>query len=187
MNDEAAFAALIKTRDALERIGVPYCLDGGTLIGMARDGAFVPDDKDIDITVFEQGRRMSDIATAFIRARFQHVRHRNLGPPLGTTKVYARAARGVMIDVVNKVERDGMAAWTIVGTRNHVKTVPSVYYESFDSITVRGEAFSVPAHYLEYLAFRWGADWRVPLTGRAYNRMRHDRAYEVARNAGGDA
>lgn len=182
MHPEAAFAALVKARDILNELAIPYCLDGGTLIGFARNGEFIPDDKDIDITLLEQRDRMSDVAQALTRARFQNARVKNLGAPLSTLKVTARAGGSVALDIVNKTDKGGMAAWTIHGNKARVKTVPIAFYETLGSITIKGETFSVPADTTGYLAFRWGADWRAPLTGRAYNRFRSDRAYTEARN-----
>jgi lipopolysaccharide cholinephosphotransferase len=179
--ETAWLEALRRCGEALDSIGVPYSLDGGTILGLARDGTFIQHDKDLDLTLFEQQARFRDIEAALKSAGFKSTTVRNLAGPVGTHKIVP-SLRSVRIDIVNKRDRDGMAAWVIYGSRVRLKTVPASFYEDLGTLKVGEYAFSVPRELEAYLVCRWGRTWRTPILGPNYKRYSMDLAYPSARN-----
>lgn len=174
-------AALHKCTSVMNDLGIPYALDGGTIIGFARDGTFVRYDKDLDITLLEQQKRLPELARGLKEAGFRNAIVRAVNDSTGTQKLVPRA-RDARIDIVNKRERDGMAYWCIYGSRTRVKSVPASFYENLGTIVVDGISFSVPQELEAYLVTRWGRSWRTPVMGPNYKRYSMDRAYPSARN-----
>ncbi len=53
MNEEAAIKTLLEVKAVLDKHGVEYWIDSGTLLGAVRDGKFIPWDNDIDLGSWE--------------------------------------------------------------------------------------------------------------------------------------
>ena len=53
MDEKVAVEALRQVKEILDKHGVEYWLDCGTLLGAVRDGKFIPWDGDIDLGTLE--------------------------------------------------------------------------------------------------------------------------------------
>ncbi|RLF45878.1 MAG: hypothetical protein DRN09_01115, partial [Thermoplasmata archaeon] len=53
MDEKVAVEALRQVKEILDKYGVEYWLDSGTLLGAVRDGKFIPWDGDIDLGSLE--------------------------------------------------------------------------------------------------------------------------------------
>jgi phosphorylcholine metabolism protein LicD len=178
MRDKAlAWKALLSITGVLKQLKVPYCLDGGTLLGFYREGWFFPHDKDVDLTLLDQHARLPEIKRLARKAGFKVWRHQTVGES-GCAKLQL-PRHGVMVDIVSKHERDGLAYWALIQAPEHVKSMPARYYRDLATILVRGHEFSIPADTESYLAERFGDDWRTPRP--EWNRYEHDRAYPSVR------
>jgi len=49
------FDKLVYITNLLEKYNIEYWIDSGTLLGIMRDGKLLPNDKDIDISIWEEG------------------------------------------------------------------------------------------------------------------------------------
>lgn len=183
---EACFSALTEAVRCLNELGIPYCLDGGTLLGFVRDGWFIPKDYDADITTLEQHRQYPRLALLLRRSGFTFTTGRGVryhGPPALTHKLIAYRD-GAKVDIVNKRDCGGMSVWTLNHNRRVMKSMPTGFYENLGSITIRGVEFSVPQETTAYLVARFGREWRTPILVGEWRKYSMDRAYVRVRNGG---
>lgn len=178
---EDAFRGLVDTTGILDRLRIPYVLDGGTLLGFIRDGWFFPHDYDIDLTVIEQHARLPEVRAAASPLGFRSREVVDLGPPEYSHKLFLHRG-SAKIDIISKVEQHGMALWTLMHNRTTVKSAPAAFYQHRRIITVRGHPFSVPRDAEAYLSWRFPG-WETPKPASAWDKYRDDMAYVAARNA----
>ncbi len=163
--------------------GLPYWLEGGTLLGVIREQRLLPWDTDIDLSI-----RAEDITllTACLpalrrqglRLRLKHVeQHEPPFPPGAPRLLKIRSRRlyffrgDALIDVFIKYRHGDDYHW-LIGTRTH-KSAPARFYDELGSVTFNGRRYSIPRDVEDYLAFRYG-DWRTPVT--EWNTFRDDLA-----------
>jgi len=181
MSKENAWIALKRITRILRMARVPYCLDGGVLLGFVREGWFLDHDDDVDITLLEQHDHLKRIKQLAYDRGFRKWDGRTPEltkwvPPKrtdGSKKLQFRY-EDVLVDIVSKRLRDGMAVWSLY-TDTTWKAVPAEYYQKLGRITIRGVTFSVPKDTEGYLTTRFGADWRTPKVD--YVKARDDKAY----------
>lgn len=177
---EEAFDGLTVVSGVLDRLSVPWCLDGGTLLGFVRDGWFFPHDYDIDITLLDQSHRLREVHDASRALGFSSRGLANLGPPEYSWKLFLQRG-SAKIDIVSKVERDGMALWTLMHNRVTVKSAPAAFYKQLRPLSIRGVTLSVPREAEAYLSWRFPG-WETPKGPSAWVKYRDDMAYVAARN-----
>ena len=174
---EIAWAALTDIVNVLNRVGVPYTLDGGTLLGFYRDGFFFPHDKDVDLTLLNQHDRLPDVEREARALRYKVWRHQRVGNS-GCAKLQL-SRDGIMVDIVSKHERKGLAWWALIQAPDRLKSMPARYYRELGTLVVRDRVFSIPLDVEGHLAERFGEDWRTPRSN--WDRYQHDRAYPSVR------
>ncbi len=171
-NHEKAYALLIKATAMLDRAGVPYHLEGGTLLGLVRDGDLLPWDDDLDISVpsgfalkaygallplllkgwrIDKRKWKAVFKSLSVKGiRIIKVRDRSRGR--------FRSGR-VYLDVLVKKESEGFCYWQAKG---RLMKVSAKYYDGYDEIEVGTEKFKVPVDYRAYLTEKYG-DWSTPV------------------------
>lgn len=93
----------------LDQVGVKWWLDQGSLLGLVRDGKFIPWDHDIDIGVWEVSKSDKKRLVEALRERFDVCYLDELN---NTVKVFFFDAEAAVIwwyDLSFYLERDGMA------------------------------------------------------------------------------
>lgn len=139
--------------DRLGGLGIPHLLSGGTLLGAARSGDFIPWDWDVEVSV-----RTEDLAD-----RFDEV-------------VADLADAGFAFEEVDRapdnlklvMDRDGtrfeLQAYRLDGrlrTRRNYRTEERFFAEAA-TVVLRGRTYPCMGPIDEYLTGRYG-DWRTPL------------------------
>jgi lipopolysaccharide cholinephosphotransferase len=168
---EKGFKLLIKVVSILDSAGIPYHLEGGTLLGLVRDGQLLSWDDDMDISIpseyidkaawaltrlmisgWRVDRRRWKLFKeyGFEGTRIAKIRDRSRGL-LKTGRVY--------MDIISKVKQEGFCYWE---AKERLMRVDSKYYEGFDVISVNGYEFKTPKYYKDYLTEKYG-DWAVPV------------------------
>lgn len=203
----------------LERLGLSWWLDQGTLLGLVRDGALLPWDSDIDLGVWSSDiERTRPVLVREMRREYNvTVRDEKI-------KAEPRDSEGLSIDLqIYRIE--GEQAWTTLPVRRRrnfllrklrkplsrrldaikdrvnnrlahrrvpdedreapfdwlerldhrisvlrtwIKTEPVLlsvdarYYLEREWIDVQGRRLPVPGRTEEYLAMKYGEDWRIP-------------------------
>lgn len=103
-NHKTAVEALRLACGVLDAQNVDYTICDGTLLGMARNGDFIPGDNDIDLRI--SGTRLSDDATAALHSaglsKFREVHFLNSG-----LRNYGFFFKDVPIDIYSSIVSEG--------------------------------------------------------------------------------
>ncbi|MCA1757131.1 MAG: LicD family protein [Bacteroidales bacterium] len=165
--------------DFLNTQGIDYHLEGGTLLGLARDGELIEWDFDLDLSVDEgsaekflkkryllwlKGYRVTsrkskisygpisrgDIRMLKVKSIFSSV-----------AAILSRAARQNLLvaDIFVKFKNGEDAYWI---AKKRVMKVSAIHYSGYDTIMYRGVGYKVPLDYPGYLTSKYG-DWSVPV------------------------
>lgn len=165
--------------ELLDKHGIEYHLEGGTLLGLVRDKDLLPWDHDVDISLpyrslhsFIKLKRILLFKGYKLSVRKSH---EDFGPikkgdcsiikvkPLFHYLfdiVYPMAKENlIMLDVFMKISDEKFTYWQAKG---RVMRVENKHYESFDTIEALGRTFKAPNSYKDYLTEKYG-DWSVPV------------------------
>lgn len=166
-----AFANLLEVKEVLDRLGIMFWLDGGTLLGAIRDKDFCADDEnDIDLSVWATDKHLIPELIEGVTGQGFHLYHHWTGDPRapGMAQELAFTRDGLKIDVFFQEVKDDVA-WHLIYVRE-VGTpvvVPKRLLAEFAPIEFRGVTFQAPADYDGYLTYRYG-DWRTPIHRSEY-------------------
>ncbi|NQT62749.1 MAG: LicD family protein [Candidatus Marinimicrobia bacterium] len=162
--------------EILEDMGIHYWLDFGTLLGLIRENKLIDWDKDMDLSVrFESEEKMEQMISALGKhhpvktlppsvrpgiwklGRYRTVKtfHQKYGlirtePHLDFFTQY----RGLYENQSEPTYRS-----VIAGLNNEI---PASFVDELDSFQFEGHEYAIPNHAEDFLALRYGADWRTP-------------------------
>ena len=189
-NTQDALALLKVTVEALERHGVRYYLDFGTLIGAVREKGFIPWDDDVDISIAneEDYQNIPGILKE-IRAQYKYrtyvfsfkssrMKFTRRGEAVRTDDLFFtdknslqmaklrnnkfwRFGRGnTCLDIFFKYQYNGHKYWLAYGK---VNSVPTEFLNDQDLVKIKFYDLEcyIPMNYDEYLTYKYG-NWRVP-------------------------
>ena len=146
--------------NALEEAGIRYWLEGGSLLGAARNGDIIPWDYDIDIGIYKDDIKKSEIMTqAFLGHRISDQQQ----------FVWEKAVEGEFIRVhfslTNRVHVDIFPFYSRNGTmtkdswfENHKQDCefPEQFIKSMTKLRFIGWDAYVPKNYVQFLEFKFG-------------------------------
>lgn len=151
---------------------IRYWLEGGTLLGIRREGRLLPWDDDLDISMMVDQLEKLDMLLSDLKKRGFRVRIRkfekdsnyfkkgNIRMIKIRTKSFFGLKKGkVCLDVFIKYPIENKAYWEIAGK---TKYVPLKFYKSFREISFNNYDFSIPELTEDYLTYRYG-DWETPV------------------------
>ena len=175
---------LLPKVDALfKERGISYCLDGGTLLGVIREGRLLPWDDDLDF--FVPSESAAAIKKLRLRLLFMGCKLRiryakqAVGPiPKGAPRIFKivtiRRHKGhrVVIDLIVKYADDQNFHW-LVGKPPVHKKVPRKYYDTYETVDYMGREYPIPSDVENYLECRYG-NWRV--TQKEWDFKKDDKA-----------
>lgn len=146
---------MIKTKELLDEIEIPFWLDCGTLLWMYRDGK--PDETDTDLSIHEKDlyKLLSNLHKFLEKG---YVLHR-----VWTYKNYINEIsffyEGKKIDIFVTYFKDNwgihIANWPYEGL---ITKMPKEMYESHDKL---GE-WNIPSQVEKYLELYYTKDWKTP-------------------------
>jgi len=175
---EAAGKALIEFAKILDDMGIIFELDGGTLLGMYRDGDFCDDDQDdIDLTTLNDPGVMHEILD---RAAAQGFKVYKTWREEEKKSAQLSVKKGcVKIDLMFKRKKGGRVWWTVYrGGKVVYKSIRAdrynarLYETPYGVYLIPGEA---PDGTEAYLTERYG-DWRTPVHRDNYSCYSTDKA-----------
>lgn len=167
---------------------VSYCIDGGTLLGIIREGRLLPWDNDMDmyISSHETNKLKSSLFKLKLKGykiRFRYA-EKDIGPikagSLRLIKIKRRqwffTQDPIVTDIFVKYHDNGKAYW-IVGDKQKtvLKSVDAKFYNSFDSIEFKGTTYPIPCLINDYLTARYG-DWKTQV--KEWNFLTDDKAIQ---------
>lgn len=147
---EHAFNNLIAFKKILDSLGIPFWLDGGTLLGAFRDGDFCEDDEnDVDLCTwmeFKDRRILERAEKEGFRIYHQWETQ------------FAITKDGCKIDLFfNQKEEDNAFTYLYKGDKKDKKVViPLRFYESLEPIEFKGAMFNRPCDVTDYLTLKYG-------------------------------
>ncbi|WP_028672283.1 LicD family protein [Saccharospirillum impatiens] len=161
---------LIDTIDVLDAHNIPYHLEGGTLLGIVRDGDLLPWDKDTDLSIMSADVPRLQPALSDLKARGWRLSERTFKqneafakqPDVRLVKVkdrYLKVLAGPnTLDLFVKYSHEGHAYWIAA---SNVMRVSAHHYEGFETVPWEGRQVKVPVDYEGYLEAKFG-NWKVP-------------------------
>lgn len=155
----------------LNKAGLLYHLEGGTLLGIVREQRILPWDHDTDISIMRPDlEKLRKLLPAITRAGWRiSTRNYEVKPPYTAVgdcrliKIRDRkfffCAGNHTLDIFIKFELGEYVYWSAA---RHVMRVPAHYYRGYETIKWRGLDLKVPVDYRGYLTEKYG-DWSVPV------------------------
>ena len=154
--------------------GVTYSLDGGTALGIIREGRLLPWDTDIDLAVdAKDWRKLKNAGISLFlkgyRVRFRRAKS-DAGPisrgDIRVMKIWRRRFfffKGEMVDVFLRYIEDENCYWLLEGKdRKALCKMPVRFHNQLTSVYFNGINHNIPLNWDEFLTHRYG-DWRTPV------------------------
>ena len=178
-NIQKARNMLFCSTDFLNKYNIPYFLEGGTLLGIVRDGDLLPWDHDVDISInYQDAEKFDKLRWKFYFKGYRVTRRRGIqsyGPikpndyrifkmkPIGLSffKLFfpVLAQKMVVLDIFVKTNDDTHTYWQSMGK---ILRVNKSHYQSSEVVELNGRKLSAPFNYKDYLTAKYG-DWSIPV------------------------
>ncbi|MCP4976982.1 MAG: LicD family protein [Maribacter sp.] len=155
-----------------ESCNVAYWLEGGTLLGLRREGRLLPWDNDLDISIHDNEEDKLSVLQNTLKKKGYRVRTRQFTEDsdvfkrgdlrmikIRTKHFFGLIKGNVCLDVFIKYTKNDKTYWEIA---NKIKNVPSKYYAEFKAIQFKGKSYTIPKLTDDYLTYRYG-DWQTPV------------------------
>ncbi len=163
---------LLDVVDACNAVGVDYALEGGTLLGIARDGDLIPWDKDVDLTLDSSSIERFKTQYPGLRARGWRIADHYLMPcdddawrggQLRSIKIrnqrFRRFGRGrIVLDIFIRYRHGDYHWWA---HRGNVNRIAAEHFDHCGFLEFAGRKMRVPGSHERYLDMMFG-DWRTP-------------------------
>jgi hypothetical protein len=164
---------LLQAKKALDNISIHYWLDFGTLLGVYRDNALLPNDLDIDLGVFLKDYS-PEIENTMRKHGFKLVKEYSIDDKrYGLEQTYE--FEGVTVDLFY-YGFDENRMWSHVFVNHQEMTfnesiskkgglLPIEQYfpkTGFTQVTFLNNNFNIPDPAHDYLEFHYGKDYRIP-------------------------
>jgi lipopolysaccharide cholinephosphotransferase len=166
---------------------VPYCIDGGTLLGIVRESRLLPWDNDMDMYIASTNtdklkKPLFKLKLKGYKIRFLYA-EKDMGPiktgDLRLIKIKRRKwffQDSIVTDIFVKHHHNGKAYWVVGKNEKAVlKSVDEKFYLSFDSIEFQGIQHPIPCQISDYLTARYG-DWKIQV--KEWNFLKDDKAIQ---------
>ena len=178
-NIQKARKMLFLSTDFLNKHGIKYFLEGGTLLGIVRDGDLLPWDHDVDISIdYVDAEKLDKLRWRLYLKGYRLTCRRGIqsyGPikpndyrifkmkPLGFAFVKmflpSFAEKMVVLDIFVKTNDDTHTYWQSMGK---ILRVDKIHYDSQDTVELNGVSLTTPGNYRDYLTSKYG-DWSIPV------------------------
>ena len=168
-NIDIAYELLFDVCDLLDAQGIPWHLEGGTLLGLVRDGALLPWDHDLDISV--PSSAAGDLRKALRKLprkwrlsfrQFETDTDMWKREQLRLVKVKNRHLLFLpgdhCLDIFIKYEHEGKSYWQAGG---YIMQAEARHYHGCDPLDFRGHRMCLPKDHEAYLTAKYG-DWKTP-------------------------
>ena len=180
-NPKGWHSAFRECTDVLNENNVKYFLYGGALLGLIRDGDFIPWDTDIDIVVVGESDQLHAaieqmLLTGWETGKRGLVQTYDKRPLYMETKIHIKGQRlywlykyGCRVDIIIW-QRDGDYLY------EYTDDIHKFPYEMFRELVWRrawGSKFPIPRKYEETLEYLYG-NWHIPETAGYFVRGRRD-------------
>ena len=150
-----------KCCNIIKKLGVDYRLTDGTILGLYRDGDFIPHDNDIDIDIIGDSK-VKDIEKNFTK----------LGMKLGRKVIYKGkvqqfiyyTSEHIIIDIVVWRQKNNFIYNYCERNYERKQDIKFFDIDNLDVIEFKGNKYPMPTPIEEWLEMRYGKYWRIPKT-----------------------
>ena len=163
---------LADTGKILNKYGIRWWLDHGTLLGIIRNNELIPYDHDVDVCASgEDAEKFLSIINHFKPRYRVRLRYDTMGKLPGKLRVAKikfllgkltnpSSTEELHLDIFfNYPNKDGYSYWIDSCT---LKRSPVKYYDTLATVEWNNNSYPVPKDTKEYLTYRFG-DWRTPV------------------------
>ena len=164
MDHEAAERNLKHIKTILDGLGVAFMLGSGSCLGATRDGAFIPWDDDIDLLTVLGVNGMTENSIDTTVDAFQEGGYHVMRQDGLDSIVLMTMKDGVRLSL-EWLRIRGENVFSYPGV-----LLPSVMFTEPKQIEFLGERFNVPNPPEEYLALKYGPEWKTPRRSGEYER-----------------
>ena len=164
MDHAVAERNLKHLKSILDGLGVVFMLGSGSCLGATRDGAFIPWDDDIDLLTVLGVNGMTDESIDSVFAAFQEGGYHVMRQDGLDSTVLMTMKDGVRVSL-ECLRIRGENVFSYPGV-----LLPSVMFTEPKQIEFLGERFNVPNPPEEYLALKYGPEWKTPRRSGEYER-----------------
>lgn len=161
MNIHDANNLLLKSREILDSLDIPFFLTYGTCLGIYRDKTLLPYDKDIDVGVLAENLmpKIDDLALAFGMIGYRAI-IKNAEFHQGVS-LSAFAPCGLHIDIAGFIKA-GNDRYTPSTRHDFCLVYPAEMLEQRESVFYLDWHWYVPYPVEGYLAYQYGDSWITP-------------------------
>lgn len=166
---EQAWKNLLDFKKVLDKLGIPFCLAHGTLLGAYRDGDFISgDEDDIDLVIPDlYADEAEKIFSELQKIGFNKPGRFWIKGRLEGAGIY-RGANRIDLNFLHEKE-DKVYEVHINKFPNNPKSYmvyvfPIRHFEKFDKLNFKGIDFNIPFDVERFLELKYGPDWRVPIS-----------------------
>ena len=145
---------LIELKKIMNSVLKNWFLSGGTLLGVYRDGDFIPWDWDVEVTVLSEEAiiKEGELLKSLVLAGFTIT---NLDSTKENFKIDAKGW-GTSYEIIGRYLKDNNS----IRARSMTE-VPSKFFQSTETVTFRGHDFPAPSPADKFLEAMYG-DWKKP-------------------------
>ena len=161
---------LLRVTDILDRNQVIYHLEGGTLLGIVRDGDLLPWEHDLDISIPAHQldrfiRCASELSSLkwILRSRYRFSKKHDAWGDNAYRLFKIKNRKFIFFsgrfcfDIFVKYEFENYVYWE---AKEKLMRVEKKFYQSYEEIEYFGKKLKVPNSYKEYLSVKYG-DWSI--------------------------
>jgi len=161
---------------ALDKAGIPYLLEAGTLLGVVRENRLLPWDNDLDVTVTREYedklvKSLWRIKVKGYLVRIKYYRKDMACFNKGDIRIIkvkhinllSKVRKDIILDIFLKKRVGDEYQWTVGLNPPVLKAVPHRFYSELGRRDFSGYSFSVPADCEGYLEEHYGKQWRTPV------------------------
>lgn len=183
INQQYLYHNLIEAKKILEKHNIKYCLSHGTILGIYRDGDFIPWDDDVDIALLDFSQK--EYFETVCRKEFEELGF--FMPKCGDQSKPIEAFGpnsnmpyydSVLIKRGEKLEfwwfekKNEFYIYDEPRSKDDLKH-PAKYYDELQMFDWRGHKWPIPNHIEDYLVLMYGKTWNTPREGRKYNNQKY--------------
>ena len=152
---------LFETIDILEKMGVPYFLMHGTLLGLYRDQAIIAEDSDMDIGIKMEDFRihLDEMIDVFSAKGF---RVRPISKPCKRIRTLWLYKYDTIMDLMGYFLYKDKRFCLSQAKENVAWYHSAKFFNSYTTLTFKGKVLPIPNDTEGLLAEAYGEDWRIP-------------------------
>lgn len=180
INREALFQNLVEVKEVFDNCCIPFMLSHGTMLGIWRDGDFIPWDDDVDIALFVKDKHKFPKAIEDLKKLGFFI------PPNAPTPTSKFDAKKDIpwYDFVAIKRGEKIEGWFFEKIGDYYVydfprcgddlKHPAKYYEPMQKYEWKGHTWNIPNHIEDWLLLMYGTGWNVVDKNRKYNNQQYD-------------